>query len=527
MLAVAVLAVLLLSPAAPAVGDDAPRIVEVYPNPVPTGDVGEYVLVEVSEPTSTAGWYLEDDAGQWARPEETTVEGRVALSRHPSEAARVVDHPVLALDGPLQLANRGQSVTLSVNGTLADRVSYPGRAPEARRWNVTDRRWVPLAATNFSPTRGIGATTAFVLPDAPGPVVAHLERARERIRVGAYTLASPPVVDALLAAHDRGVDVAVHAEGRPVGGIPASMADALDRLDAAGVPVTLHGGPYARWGYHHAKYAVVDDRLLVATENWKPSGLGGRANRGWGVVVENASLADAAVDLFEADASWRDARRWGAVRDAVDPVDVDPADGRFAARHTPLEVDRAAATLLVGPEAVEAGLVEAIRDADERLDVLQMSVGGRTTPPVREAIAAARRGVDVRVLLSGSWEVAEENRRFADEMAAIAEAEDLDLAVELAGPNARFTRIHAKGLVVDGERVLLGSVNWNNHSIRENRELLLAIDDPTVADYFTRAFEADWPGPERWTLRLGLLAAMVAAGAAVAAHARRLRVEGD
>lgn len=526
MLAAIVLLSLLLSPATPA-GGGAPHIVEVYPNPVPSGDVGEYVLVEVPEATSTAGWYLEDDAGQWARPEETTVEGRVALSRDPAAAAAIVDEPVVRLEGPLQLANAGQELALSVDGEVVDRVRYPGTAPEARRWDAAERRWVPLAATAFRPTDGVGATTAFLLPDAPEPVVTLLEGARERIRLGAYTLASSAVVDALVDARRRGVDVAVHVEGRPVGGISRSMVDALDRLEDAGVPVTLHGGPYARWGYHHAKYAVVDDRLLVATENWKASGLGGRANRGWAAVVANATLADAAASVFEADAGWRDARPWAAVRDTVDPVDVDPAAGTFPSPHAPLETERAEATLLVGPEAVEAGLVGAIRDADERVEVLQVQIGGLDTPPMRETLAAARRGVTVRILLSGAWEVAEENRRFADDLAAIADAEGLDLDVRLVGPNERFRRVHAKGVVVDRERVLLGSVNWNNHSIHKNRELLLRIDDPAVAGYFATAFEADWPGPDRWTLYLGLVVATVGGGAAVALHARRLPMAGS
>ncbi len=522
---------LALSPGGVAVAAEpqanATAILEVHPNPVEHGDVGEYILLHVARPTSTADWRFSDDAGQEAVPSATTVNGTVAFSRHPSAVRPLVDHPVYPLQGTFQLANRGETITWQIGDRVVDRITYPGPAPEAERWVATEHRWVPLGATAFDPVRASGPGHAAVLPDDPAALIDRLTTAEHRLWLGGYTLSEPRVTEALLEAHRRGVDVRVHLEGRPVGGIGEPMYQSLDRLAAAAIPVTVHRGPYARWGFHHAKYAVIDDQLVVTTENWKPSGIGGQANRGWGIAIANASLADAAAAVFSADAGWRDARPWPAAREAIEPVDVGTADGDFRRAHPAIDTEVDAATLVVAPDHAEAVLTEAIAAAERSVDIIQVDLGGPNVPLVRAALDAARRGASVRFLLSGGWEVREENEAVAAAIRERAAERDLDVAIQLRGANARFDRIHAKGAIIDGERVILGSINWNNHSLRENRELALLIDDPEVAGYFAEVFEGDWPGPARYQLHLGLVGATVLVAIAVAWHARRLEIRPD
>jgi V8-like Glu-specific endopeptidase len=51
---------------------------------------------------------------------------------------------------------------------------------------------------------------------------------------------------------------------------------------------------------------------------------------------------------------------------------------------------------------------------------------------------------------------------------------------------------HTKGIVVDGERVLLGSQNWTGAGTKPNRDASLLIDSVDAAKYFTDIFEFDW-----------------------------------
>jgi hypothetical protein len=51
---------------------------------------------------------------------------------------------------------------------------------------------------------------------------------------------------------------------------------------------------------------------------------------------------------------------------------------------------------------------------------------------------------------------------------------------------------HTKGMIVDGQRVLIGSHNWSKPGVTLNRDASLIFDDADVAHYYTEAFEIDW-----------------------------------
>jgi phosphatidylserine/phosphatidylglycerophosphate/cardiolipin synthase-like enzyme len=180
--------------------------------------------------------------------------------------------------------------------------------------------------------------------------------------------------------------------------------------------------------------------------------------------------------------------------------------------------------VLVAPDNAEDALVRRLDRADTSIRVLQVSVGSRSQPFLRAAVRAARRGVAVRVLLSSAWYVAEENRALVERLNALATREDLPLSARVASPRRRFGKVHAKGVVVD-DTVVLGSLNWNNHSARENREVLVALEGERVAGYYRRGFDADWrQSGQRLPVGLPVVLAVAAGGCLLAA--RRLEFEG-
>ena len=136
-----------------------------------------------------------------------------------------------------------------------------------------------------------------------------------------------------------------------------------------------------------------------------------------------------------------------------------------------------------------------------------MRIDGPDQRFLRAVVRAARRGVDVRVLLSSAWYVREENARLVDHLRERADSEGLPIEAKLADPRGRYEKIHAKGMVVDGDQVLLGSLNWNGESVRENREVLLLLEGEDVGTYYEEAFDADW-GSESPSLPLGGAAAV-------------------
>ena len=51
---------------------------------------------------------------------------------------------------------------------------------------------------------------------------------------------------------------------------------------------------------------------------------------------------------------------------------------------------------------------------------------------------------------------------------------------------------HTKGVIVDRQRVLIGSQNWSEQGISLNRDASLLFEDAKLAEYFAKIFEHDW-----------------------------------
>ena len=524
-----------LAPAS--VAPSTPTLVATHPNPVADGDRGEYVAVTLAR---GGNWTLSDGEATVSLPANANASGRVVVTATPdalaNDTADTAGTVVRAPSG-FALANGGEELTLRRNGTVVDRASYE-TAPEGEdwRWNRTPR-WRPVGLEpRAAVATGPATAEAFVLPDSPDVAVDTLRAADDRILLAGYTFSSTRVADALVAAAERGVRVRVLVDDAPVGGTTTRQARALDRLTRAGVPVSVLGGEDARYDYHHPKYAVVDERALVLTENWKPSGVGGRSSRGWGVRVDSQATADELAEVFRTDADGRDTTAWSDYRRGRSFTETNASDASYPTEFDPATVDADGVRLVTAPGNAESATVGLVDDATERVWVVQPTVGSRSHPFLRATMRAAERGVEVRILLAGTWYVEEDNRRLADRLNAWADEGGHPLEARLANPDGRFEKIHAKGMVVD-DAAVVGSVNWNNNSVRENREVAVVLEGAEPAGYYGDVFEADWRasagdgggvGGGTEDVPLGLVAAAVLSAVFVAAVAKRkLEFEGE
>ena len=47
-------------------------------------------------------------------------------------------------------------------------------------------------------------------------------------------------------------------------------------------------------------------------------------------------------------------------------------------------------------------------------------------------------------------------------------------------------------MIVDNKSVLISSINWNENSVRRNREAGIIIENENVAEYYAEVFFYDW-----------------------------------
>jgi phosphatidylserine/phosphatidylglycerophosphate/cardiolipin synthase-like enzyme len=547
-----VLVVVLLSPGVLAVPSDAfgsqspvesstrtaqtateAEITALYPNPTALEDSGEFVTIRFPERARLSNYSLTDGDARVSLDDgrETVSAGeRITFSTAVNRTTRLTDRHVEPLSDGIQLANSGEQVQLLHNGTVVDTVSYDS-APESSVYHTEHGEWVALGATNRPvSTARDGTVETFVLPDEPERAVEFLANASQRVLLAGYTLSSEAVVETLLDAHERGVAVDILVDGDPVGGMTGRQARALNRLSRAGIRVQALSGEHARYRYHHAKYAVVDDRALVTTENWKASGIGGASSRGWGIVTDQQPIVTGLTETFQADAGWVDSIPWQEF-EASPAAEDDRPDSEYPSRFDTQTHTVEETRLLVAPDNVESTLVETIRNAEESIEIKQMQIGDVDFRLLREVIRATQRGVDTRILLSGAWYAKEENRAIQQYLEEQAQTGELPLEVKIANPGGAFEKIHAKGMIVDGETTVLGSLNWNNNSMRHNREVAVLVESEGVASYFGSVFEHDWTtdgGPNEDSdseIPVGYLLGCVLAAVVAILGARRLEFE--
>jgi cardiolipin synthase A/B len=277
--------------------------------------------------------------------------------------------------------------------------------------------------------------------DGPGPLTTRFAQATTSIDYVPFGLDDPSILQSLVDARGRGVQVRVMLEpSRAKAGDPW-----IKKLQDAGVETRSTNPAFA---LTHTKYAVVDgNRGLVLTFNSAAADLSSRRD----FAAEDDDSQDAAFleHLFEAD--W-------------DRVATGPIPAGFA----------------VSPDNSDEVLATLLGTAQRTLDVYaQKLLPSAQLDAVREAAA---RGVTVRILRAppGPFDPVLEFLQGS--------LRGVPLQIQVS----RGPRVHAKVMVVDGSTVFMGSENIEDNRGEQRREIGIIFDDAMIAGQVMQIFEQDW-----------------------------------
>lgn len=163
------------------------------------------------------------------------------------------------------------------------------------------RRLVSIFEQDWSLAGGhptpLGASTGEVAQTAPGQEIrsmleAALPHASRRALAEIYTLTDPVVIDELVSAHRRGVDVRVVLDPNQAYNLHAYAV-----LVAGGVPARWY--PVPRGALLHAKIGLFDGELVLGSANWTRSGLD--VNHELDIETSDPAAVSAYAARFEAD----------------------------------------------------------------------------------------------------------------------------------------------------------------------------------------------------------------------------------
>ena len=314
-----------------------------------------------------------------------------------------------------------------------------------------------LPSTSSAPSGPTGADRVqlLVFPDDDEQILLdRIASARQRVYMTIYLLTDDRVIDALKTAKSNGADVRVLLEPHPYMN-DNSAYDARAKLVKAGITIKS-SNPLFR--FTHQKSFVIDNTAVILTANMTRSAL--TRNREFGIVDTNPANVAEMSAAFDAD--WN--RR---VFTPTSPSLVwSPSNSR---ERIDMVINNAKQTLIVYAEVTQ--------DDDQ----------------TQHLIAAAQRGVDVRLLVSPASSASDDSN-----------ATDLD-RMQRSGVKVRYLKnpyVHAKLFIADGAISddaisdgalgFTGSVNISTTSLEFNRELGILIQDSAALARMSETFNTDW-----------------------------------
>ncbi len=355
--------------------------------------------------------------------------------------------------------------------------------------------------------------------------ISAIQSAQSSLLINIYQFDSPAILAALTDAISRGVTVKILIEGQPlpevtaagkkvIAAIQKAMKASSNSSNRIFLMKEADSNHPRRYKYDHAKYMVIDGTsAYLSSENFTSTGHpnpGAKGNRGWVTHVQDRGLANQLAAIFKKDANSH-------CSDIVDLTQArtisaptkQPASGDEHRQNAPIAVGSGTVKLtklIVSPQSGD-GLNEFMASASHSLDLQQMSFptnwkmtgsGDPLALMIQGALAAASRGAQVRALLNddltfGSSPSANSNLNAAKFLNQEAKCKNLSIEGRIVDVKAiGITYIHNKGMLADGQRALVSSINGTQNSIENNRETAVWLESADAAEYFGAAFDSDW-----------------------------------
>lgn len=365
-------------------------------------------------------------------------------------------------------------VPLLISPTAAE--PYDGFLPSAFSWET------------FEKTMNV---TTFVSPDGSRDQLWHfLNSAEESIYVEIFGINNPYILDLIHELHATKPTLEMKfLIGWNSLGYYAPNDYVANNLTLLGYPVKWTSD--TEFTYAHQKFVIIDNKTtIVHSGNWAKTSFpedGMDANREWSIAMTDIDITQYYRDVFDYD--------WG------NGIDYDPGTHGTG---TPLTYTESSSTYprpfaeaghfsgpmkvtpIFSPDTSLQGILYMINRAQVTLDIqipyfTSVEDDGAVDQIIDAIIAAKERGVTVRIITEEEYDYELIIDIFREHK------------IPIVWQDTRwFAANHNKGIIVDGQVVLISSINYSDGSITENREAGVIIENVGVAQWFQQVFDYDW-----------------------------------
>jgi cardiolipin synthase A/B len=289
-----------------------------------------------------------------------------------------------------------------------------------------------------------------VLPDdSAKPILEAIGTATKSLRIKMFVFSDPTLLKAVIAAHKRGVDVRVMLNPNRRSG-KAENRESRKTLQKAGVAV-IDSNP--AFGVTHEKSMVVDGATaFVKSLNWETKNL--TETRDYAIVTSHKREVQEIIRCFEAD--WK-RRRFDAGESAHLIWCTGNGRERFARA-----IDAARHTIFSQNERYQDAVI------------------------IERLVRAACRGVKVHVMARPPHKLQLE--KLTEGVGGLRTMADVGIKIH----KLKHLKLHAKMLLIDEKRVIVGSINFAPGSFDSRRELAIDVRDKHIVKRMTEIAHHDW-----------------------------------
>jgi cardiolipin synthase A/B len=289
-----------------------------------------------------------------------------------------------------------------------------------------------------------------VLPDdSSQPLLDAVNGAAKSIRVKMFLFSDPVLQDAVIAAHRRGVDVRVMLNPERRDG-KKENDECSGKLSSAGVRV-MDSNP--EFDVTHEKSMVIDDSVaFVQSLNWETENL--TSTRDYAIMTSHQHEVDEIIECFDSD--WN-----RAAFTAGDHSHLIWCIGNGRQRLGQL-IDSAKHSLWVQNERYQDPVM------------------------IEHLVRAHSRGVKIRIMARPPHKLKTE--KLIEGVSGLRILQDIGVEIR----KLKHFKLHAKLMLADDERAIIGSINLAPGIFDSRRELAIEVEDEPIVERLHKVLRQDW-----------------------------------
>jgi phosphatidylserine/phosphatidylglycerophosphate/cardiolipin synthase-like enzyme len=289
-----------------------------------------------------------------------------------------------------------------------------------------------------------------VLPeDTVQPILDAIRLATKTLRIKMFVFSDSVLMKALTTAHENGVEVRVMLNPARRSG-QAENAESRKTLEAAGIEV-IDSNP--AFDVTHEKSMIVDDEMaFVQSLNWKPENF--TDTRDYAILTRHRHEVDDIGRCFEAD--------WNRKEFDPDPHSHLIWCSGYGRDRIARFIDEARHTLFVQNERYQDVII------------------------IERLVRARLRGVKVHVMARPPHTLKKD--KLIEGVSGLRIMDDVGIKIH----KLSHLRLHAKMLMADGARAIIGSINLTPGSFDSRRELAIEVNDGDIVGRLKKIVQHDW-----------------------------------